>query len=163
MGAWVKSARMSHLNSSLTPAPRRALFWLTSGLLLLSLAAAALGRFSGLNEDSVPAPQTQRLVLHFSDDAAGCVLVRDDSQALLERLCGEQGFVRGVLRALVRERVRRGLAGEAPFVLIARQDGSLSLLDESTGEHIALQSFGPSNLGHFSKWLAPAASLQPQQ
>ena len=69
---------------------------------------------------------------------------------------GEQGFLRGALRALARERRVRGLGSEQPFQLIARTDGRLTLADPATGQRIDLESFGPVNAGAFAVLLGPA-------
>ena len=54
------------------------------------------------------------------------------------------------LRALARERQRASLGQEAPFWLIGRTDGRLTLQDPSTGQRIDLESFGPSNAAVFA-------------
>ena len=69
-------------------------------------------------------------------------------------LQGEQGFVRGTLRALTRERYSRGIGSELPFDLIARVDGRVTLIDPSTGQRVDLESFGPTNTAEFSRFLA---------
>jgi putative photosynthetic complex assembly protein len=73
-------------------------------------------------------------------------------------LHGEQGFVRGTLRALTRERYSRGIGSEVPFDLIARVDGRVTLFDPSTGQRVDLESFGPTNTGEFARFLA----MQPE-
>jgi putative photosynthetic complex assembly protein len=69
---------------------------------------------------------------------------------------GEQGFLRGALRALSRERRARGLGSEQPFQLVARPDGRLTLIDPVTDQRIDLESFGPTNAGKFASLLEPA-------
>jgi len=70
---------------------------------------------------------------------------------------GEQGFVRGILRTLSRERMRRGIGSGPTFELIGHTDGRLTLLDPATGHRINLESFGPTNMASFAM-LQPAAS-----
>jgi putative photosynthetic complex assembly protein len=60
----------------------------------------------------------------------------------------------GALRALARERKIRGLDGSAPFLLIGRADGRLTLEDPATGQRIDLESFGPMHAGTFARLLA---------
>jgi putative photosynthetic complex assembly protein len=62
---------------------------------------------------------------------------------------GEQGFLRGTLRALARERKSRNLSPEAPFELALHQDGRLSITDSLTHNSIDLEAFGPDNLSVF--------------
>jgi putative photosynthetic complex assembly protein len=66
---------------------------------------------------------------------------------------GEQGFLRGTLRAVVRERKLRGLVSNEPLQLISRADGRLTLLDPATGSRLDLESFGPTNAAVFARWL----------
>ena len=60
------------------------------------------------------------------------------------------GFVRGVLRGLARERRAEHIGPEAPFRLTRWADGRLSLDDPSTGRHVDLEVFGPTNSGAFA-------------
>jgi len=54
------------------------------------------------------------------------------------------------LRALARERHRENIGADAPFLLIGRTDGRLTLLDPTTQQRIDLESFGPSNAALFA-------------
>ena len=84
-----------------------------------------------------------------------------DLQKFLDTLPAkmETNIMRGALRALARERKKRGLGPEQPFELIARKDGRLTLHDPATGVRIDLESFGPTNAGVFARLLrTPAAS-----
>ena len=62
--------------------------------------------------------------------------------------------MRGILRTLSRERMRRGIGSGPSFELIGHTDGRLTLLDPATGQRINLESFGPTNMASF-------AMLQP--
>ena len=102
------------------------------------------------------------LAVRFVDTAEGDVLAIDAATgSTVARFVGEQGFVRGTLRALSRERNRRGLGPEAPLQLTALSDGRLILLDPSTGERIGLEAFGATNLAVFAA-LRPTATEHPQ-
>jgi putative photosynthetic complex assembly protein len=86
-------------------------------------------------------------VLQFVDQPDGSINVIDKST---EHVI--QGFLRGTLRALVRERKLRGIdpATERSFELIAHSGGRLTLRDPATGSTIALESFGPTNTAVFA-------------
>ena len=128
-------------------------------LLLVSVAAVALVRLSGIDIRTPDAAAVQTRALHFEDRADGSIAVLDaGSRADVARIAGEGGFVRGALRALARERKLRGLDAAAPFLLIARADGRLTLEDPATGQRIDLESFGPQHAGEFARLLAPAAA-----
>jgi putative photosynthetic complex assembly protein len=132
-------------------------------VLLAVLVAVGLARWSGL-EPRVPdaAVQWQR-DLQFRDLPGGDIIVLDSQSGQpVARFSGEQGFLRSTLRALARERHREQLGSNAPFVLIGRTDGRLTLQDPSTGQRIELESFGPSNAAVFAslRLAGPDAKLQ---
>jgi putative photosynthetic complex assembly protein len=125
-------------------------------LILTVLAAAGLGRMAGAGT-TAPQGETPTLTrsLGFEDRADGAILVRDAEAgreiALLEP--GTNGFVRGTLRALVRDRRREEITGRAPFRLAAWPDGRLTLEDPATGISIGLEAFGPTNMEAFARLL----------
>lgn len=132
-------------------------FLVSAGLLIgISLTSVALVRITGNGPDqrrAAEAPQAER-ALRFEDRPNGDIAVIDGiSGRLVTTIHGEQGFVRGALRALARERKARGLGAEHPFELAVRPDGSLSLIDPVTQQRIDLHSFGPSHAGSFAALL----------
>jgi putative photosynthetic complex assembly protein len=131
-----------------------------AGVLLLAVVLiVATWRFLGLGPDQQAADALAVRELRFDDGPAGSVQVRDaNTGALLETVHGEAGFLRGTLRALVRERQRRGIGAGPAFLLVARADGGLTLRDPATGERIDLDAFGPAQVAVYSRWLpAPPA------
>ena len=90
--------------------------------------------------------------LRFEDRADGAVLIYSGaSDQLVDTLApGTNGFVRGVLRGLVRERRAENIGPSPPFRLTRWADGRLSLDDPSTGRHVDLEVFGPTNAGAFA-------------
>ena len=97
--------------------------------------------------------------LHFEDQADGGVRVLEALPGQAARPlqvidAGAGGFLRGAMRALVRQRRAAGVGPEAPFVLTARADGRLTLIDPATNERVDLESFGPTNAAVFAQLLA---------
>jgi putative photosynthetic complex assembly protein len=133
--------------------PRRALIGI--GVVLLStVIAAGTVRLSGTSIREADDVALVSRWLRFEDGPAGSVLVIDaDSQAIIHTVTGENGFFRGTLRGLARERRRNGLGSEQPFELIGRADGRLTLVDPATGQRIDLESFGPTNASVFAQFL----------
>ena len=127
--------------------------WAIGGLLALTLAVVAwqsqIG--GGPVKEDVPSVQWQRS-LRFEDRPNGDIAVLDaTTQREVAHFQGEQGFLRGSLRALARERQRNGLGPQAPFELTGHVDGRITLRDTATGQRIALESFGPTNSAVFSQ------------
>jgi len=133
--------------------PRAPLFGMFA-LVGFALLAAAVGRLTGGEVLHPPSTATVERDLRFADRADGAVLVynaRDDQPIDVVR--GESGFLRGTLRGLARARHAAGVGQDAPFKLTAWADGRLTLDDPSTGRHIELVAFGPSNEAVFARLL----------
>jgi len=152
---------MSSMNLAAKPAvpsadsfPKWVLFF-AGGIMAFSLIAVGLVRITGNGPDQRAAVPTVQRSLVFLDQKDDGVLVGDGlTGETLTVLYGEQGFVRGALRALSRERHARGLGANLPFDLVARVDGRVTLMDPSTGHRVDLESFGPTNTAEFARFLA---------
>ena len=121
--------------------------------LMACLALVAWIRWSGpVQHDDITARAEQIRTLRFVDQADGSIQVIDATTgADVHNFQGEQGFVRGTLRALVRDRRLQGFGADQPFELIAHDAGRLSLRDPATGSTIALESFGSKNIDVFAR------------
>ena len=115
--------------SAYTSFPKFPLYTIGAGLGLM-LALVAVIRLSdvGTTYTSVAPPLVER-ELRFEDQTNGALAVLDASNgSVVEMLApGTNGFVRGALRGLVRERKRNEIGPEVPFLLAARADGRLTL------------------------------------
>ncbi len=121
-----------------------------AGVILFSLLSVGLVRITGNGPDQKPAPASFERPLRFEDRPDGSIAVIDGrTGGLISSVKGEQGFLRGALRALSRERKARGIGSELPFQLMARTDGGLTLYDPVTSQRVDLESFGPTNAGAF--------------
>lgn len=130
-------------------------------LLAASIVGVAAWRAAELPVRPPDAATVAERWLRFEDLPDGGVLVIDArSGTPIETMRGEQGFLRGSLRGLARERRLHGVGPEAPFVLSARADGRASLSDPATGARIDLESFGPTNAAVYTRWLGPEARPQ---
>ena len=123
-------------------------------LIAFSLLSVGLVRITGNGPDQRAAAAAMERPLRFEDRPDGSIAVIDGrSGKQVTSVQGEQGFVRGALRALARERRARGMGAEQPFQLIARTDGGLTLFDPATNNRVDLEAFGPTNAGEFAKLL----------
>jgi putative photosynthetic complex assembly protein len=124
------------------------------GLFLVAcLALVAWVRWTGpAQPDNITARAEQIRTLRFVDQPDGSIQVIDATTGTdVHNFQGEQGFVRGTLRALVRDRRLQGFGADQPFELIAHDAGRLSLRDPATGSTIALESFGSKNIDVFAR------------
>lgn len=141
--------------------PRNAVIAL-GALLVATLIGVAAVRLSGTEIRTPDAPTAAQRSLRFEDGPNGSVRVLDARTGqTIDSVSGEAGFLRGSLRALVRERKMRGIGSGPAFELIARTDGRLTLLDPATGERLDLESFGPTNSAVYRRWLQPSATPSP--
>lgn len=138
-------------------------------LVLTALALTTLVKVGVLNREAVPAvvrseahvaPVIVRQ-LTFSDRADGAVVVRDVAtgetvRVLVDGVPGN-GFVRGVMRGMARDRHIHGIGMTPPFTLTLWRNQSLSLEDKATGRSIELGSFGPDNRAAFAAMLPGGA------
>jgi putative photosynthetic complex assembly protein len=141
-----------------TPAQRHILprnIGLALGLVMFaSLALVAVVRWSGAEIRYTDSPSQQVRLLRFEDRPNGDIgVVNAQTGADVAQFSGEQGFLRGALRAMARERKRRDIGPMDPFELHARTDGRLTLIDPTTHMRLDLESFGPTNAGLFAQML----------
>lgn len=138
-------------------------------LVATALALTTLVKVGVLSREAVPAEArseahvapAQVRMLSFTDRADGAVVVRDTTtgetvRVLLDGVPGN-GFVRGVMRGMARERHMKGIGMAPPFTLTLWRNGTLSLDDKATGRSIELGSFGPDNRTAFAVMLKGAA------
>lgn len=141
------------------PFPRLPLL-AAGALIVTTLVLVAVVRLTGVGELRTPqAPIVAERVLHFADQPDGSITVRDalDGRLVDTVAPGTNGFLRGTLRGLARERKREGAGPELGFHLSARSDGRLLLEDPATGRLVDLGAFGPTNVAVFARLLADRA------
>jgi putative photosynthetic complex assembly protein len=125
-------------------------------LLVVLLASLAVLRLGGFEPAVEPGAVLRERALRFADESDGAVRVIDHASGrTLALMRGEQGFLRGVLRGLARDRRQHGIGAGLPYLLSLRDDGRLLITDPATGQRIDLASFGPDNAAVFVRWLPP--------
>jgi putative photosynthetic complex assembly protein len=137
------------------PFPKQALWGAGAivGLTLLMTGAVSLGLVAKpQNDQQIRVAQGLKPVtirkFTFADQPGGALVIGDaeTGQVATTILPGENsGFIRGVLRGMMRERKLSGIGIDAPFTLTLWEDQRLSLEDPSTKRTIELGSFGPDN------------------
>jgi putative photosynthetic complex assembly protein len=133
------------------------------GLIALTLFLVSVSRLTRSSDTLLTAADAVAARnLRFVDQPNGGIAVYSAKDGrLIETVApGTNGFLRGTLRALVRERHQSGIGAEQPFRLIERVDGSLILYDPATERRIDLRAFGPTNAGAFAGLLASGSKDQ---
>ena len=149
---------MTHLSvtpDSQKPHSTHGLLRAAIALILFSILATAFGRFSDLGAVHMPdAYAVETLLLQFDDlDDGGVAIRKADTQQLIYKVePGTNGFIRGTLRGLARERLRSGIGSEQPFTLTHWNNGSISLEDKATGRRVDLDAFGITNAQSFAQF-----------
>ena len=148
---------MSH-SAAARPFPRYPLFG--AGILVAATILAALSvRTTGIG--AFHAPQAAPVMardLTFVDRPDGSIAVygAPGGRLVYSVPPASNGFIRGTLRGLARERRLAGDGTATPFRLTSWADGRLTLDDLATGRRIELESFGVTNAGAFASILAAA-------
>lgn len=145
------------------PFPKKPLFGAIA-LVLLALTVVTTARVTKLGTPAVADPSADVVAqrdLRFEDRKDGSIVVYDSNSAgLVSTIApGSNNFMRGTLRALVRERHLDSIGREQPFRLTARRDGHLLLTDPATARTIDLGSFGPTNATAFAQLLLAPETL----
>lgn len=122
-----------------------------TGLVVLTVAPA--GGLRTPNEIGALAQASRAITV--SDRGDGAVVIRDaaDGHVVLVLPPGGDGFMRGTLRGLARDRRMRNLGPEAAFRLTAWSDGRMTLDDTATGRRLDLLAFGQTNAEAFMRLL----------
>ena len=140
--------------------PRGALLAI-GGLVLATVLTVAAVRFTGIGaQHLVEAPTVASRDFRFEDRPDGSIVVLDarNSRVVDTVSPGTNGFLRGTMRGLARERMRRSVGPQAPFRMTGHADGRLTLEDPATGRRVDLGSFGPTNAAVFAHIMASPAN-----
>ena len=146
--------------STTAPLPQRfprAPLFVIAGLIAASVMAVAFVRITGVGaQQLVVAPVVAVRDFRFEDRPDGSIVVLDASnQRLVETVSpGTNGFLRGTMRGMARERMRQSIGPETPFRMSGHSDGRLTLEDPTTGRRVDLGSFGPTNAAVFAHIMA---------
>lgn len=96
----------------------------------------------------------------FEDRADGALLVTDVAAGKLVFIFmpgSNTGFIRGVMRGLMRERRLHEVERSGAVTVTQWADGALTLEDKTTGRILELGSFGRTNRAAFAQLLVPYA------
>jgi putative photosynthetic complex assembly protein len=143
---------MSHGHS--LPPPSTLVLRAAAAMVVAVVLVVAFVRLTGIGVVRTPEPQVvEQRELRFADRSDGSIEVFDAGDGTLVHTVepGTNGFLRGTMRGLARERKRQGIGEAVPFRLLAHDDGRMTLEDPATGRRIDLGSFGPTNAAVFAQ------------
>lgn len=121
-----------------------------------TMLAVTIGRGEGIGISGGPnGSPVASVALKVLDRDDGSIRVEDAAtRRLIETIApGEGGFLRATLRSFGQARLRAGQTPAEPFRLTRYDDGSLALIDETSGRKVNLEAFGPTNALAFGKML----------
>lgn len=130
------------------------------GFMILMVGYA---RITGTKAELAPlAPLAAEIDIRFVDLADGSLAVHDVATGnLLQTLPpGGEGFIRGVLKSMERQRKGYNVTLAEPFHLTRRENGDVTLEDPITGILLDLKAFGQTNAASFAQ-LLPMPSPVP--
>ncbi|MDE8345581.1 MAG: photosynthetic complex assembly protein PuhC [Acidocella sp.] len=144
------------------PAPRLAVRVITVAAVVMlggTLLVATVARLTGFAAAPPPPPSLASLSLTFADLPDGGVAVRNAATATQIAVipARDDGFLRMTLRMLYNYRQRVGIGTQSPFTLTEFPGGRMSLSDPTTGQHVELEAFGPSNVHEFANFFTKKA------
>ncbi len=122
----------------------------------LTIVLSGAARLTGIGTTHMPAAAAvESRSLHFADQRDGSIAVTDAATGRTVAVVspGTNGFLRGTLRGLARERKRQDVGPEPAFQLVRWADGRLTLEDPMTRRVVDMGAFGPTNSGVFADLL----------
>lgn len=124
--------------------------------LLLAVVVLLVGTYdrSGNVGQQTDVDVVAKKILHFRDLPNGSIgVISADNGQMIAAVEGQAGFIRGILRALARDRRIRQISSDDAFELVSHSDGRLTLIDLATKNRIDLESFGKDNAAEFAAFL----------
>jgi putative photosynthetic complex assembly protein len=124
--------------------------------LLVALAAtvAVTARYSGrgASREAVSIAVDQRSI-RFVPEADGSLSVVDvpTGQVAIRLESKNNGFIFGMLRGAAHKRHVAHIDSLVPYALTRWRDGQVTLDDPTTGMHVAINSFGPTQIASFEQ------------
>lgn len=138
------------------PVPKGALIAISS-IVILTVLGVGIARLTGYKFEQAPIlPEVEARDIRFIEQPDGSMQVRDAaSDELIYTLPpGQEGFVRGVLRAMAFERKKYRASLSEPFHLARRANGMLTLEDPISRTLIDLRAYGADNEAAFAVFMS---------
>lgn len=128
------------------------------GLMIATIALCAAARATGMGMTTAPDPVTtvsRDLTFTEGDDGILRVTETAGGREVKRFESGEAGFIRAMVRGLVRNRTRYGEPGVGDFRVAMASDGDVWVEDLGTRQNIELKAFGPTQVAAFAQFIQP--------
>lgn len=124
-------------------------------VLAYTMAVSARVYGVGASNEGVSIPMVERSI-RFTTEQDGSLTVLDvnTGRDIVHLTSDHNGFLFGALRGIAYKRSIAKVAPETPFALTRWQNGKITLDDPTTGMHIAVNSFGPTQVASFEQLFA---------
>lgn len=145
--------QMRHHDKEMVP---RFLVVAMFGLMLVVTAMVAFAELTDMPKRGVlvEAPVVQSVDIVMTGDRNGAYQVHDTSGNLLARSSDEMaGFIGVIGRVLERDRRVNEVVGNPPVQVVRRENGNVSVIDQSVGVTVELIGYGKDNVAAFAKLL----------
>ena len=142
------------------PFPRGVLI-AVAALIGFTIVMVGVARLTGAKMAQAPlTPEAHSRDIRFVDRKDGSTDVYDvaTGQVIQTLAPGGEGFIRGILRSMARQRSGYGVSISEPFHLARRTNGDLTLYDPTTGILLDLRAYGVTNEGSFAALIPPQPS-----
>ncbi len=125
------------------------------GFTIIMISVARLTGFM-MPQEPVTAELYARDISFVEQDDGSMFVIDVDTDELIQTLPpGSEGFIRGVLRSIARQRNGYEAPLSEPLHLARRENGSLTLEDPVTGILLDLRAFGETNEAAFASLIPP--------
>ena len=144
--------------------------WGAGGIIMMSLLLVFGVRFGVL--PARPTAPEERALEHvavltsrdfrFADRADGALVATDAKSGKVSLVLepgSNSGFIRGVMRGLMRERMLNQAPRDGAVTVTQWANGALTLRDDETGRILELGSFGHTNRAAFAQLLVPGTHI----
>lgn len=123
--------------------------------LVFTLAITARTTGLGASREPVSPPVEQRDIRFLSDSGGGLQVYDAATGEMAAYLpAGSNGFIFGMLRGMQQRRAVAGTDPATPYHLARGADGHITLDDPATGMHVAVNSFGPTQIASVGQLFA---------
>lgn len=145
---------MAHSTATIISEKPFAAIFIALGLTVLAIGASQLSGYQPPPILPAVASEETRW-LEFEDASQGTVIVRDakSGETIATFGRGEGSFVRATLRALIHDRIRKGVSKQGDFRLERHAGPQWFLIDEASGKTLSMNAFGPDNTAAFAAFM----------